>query len=121
MNRRTIQFIPNLFTLGNALLGCLGIIFVFNQQITPVQINALDVAGKNVSIIFGFNSRIYLASFMIYGAAILDFLDGFVARALNATSSLGVQLDSLADAITFGVLPGCIYYQLLAASFYSQP
>ncbi len=45
---------------------------------------------------------------------ILDLLDGFLARRLNVSSALGVQLDSLADLVSFGVLPGCILYHFLS-------
>lgn len=118
---RFIKFIPHLFTLANLLLGCLGIIYCFNDHIFPVQLNELDESGKNISVIFGFNNRLYLASFMIYAAAVVDFLDGFVARALKAQSPLGAQLDSLADVVTFGVLPACIYFQLLSAAYHLEP
>ena len=46
-------------------------------------------------------------------SAVLDFFDGFVARALKSNSDLGVQLDSLADMVTFGVLPGLTMYEML--------
>lgn len=116
-----IKFIPNLLTLSNLFLGCLGIVFCFSDHLFPVNAEELDASGKNLSIIFGFNSRLYLASFMIYAAAMVDFFDGFVARWLNATSEIGKQLDSLADSVTFGVLPGCIFYQMLAASYQLDP
>jgi len=118
---KLIRFIPNLFTLANLFLGCLGIIFCFNDHVFPVQLNELDQSGKNIGVIFGFNNRLYLASFMIYAAAVLDFLDGFVARALKAQSPLGMQLDSLADGVTFGVLPACIYFQLLSGAYHLEP
>jgi CDP-diacylglycerol--serine O-phosphatidyltransferase len=51
-----------------------------------------------------------MAAYFVLTAAILDFLDGFVARALNAQSELGKQLDSLADVVSFGVAPGMILY-----------
>src|SRR4249919_2073033 len=108
MLNKFIKFIPNLFTLGNLFLGCLGIVFCFNDHIFPVQANELDPSGKNIAVIFGFNSRLYLSSFMIFGAAVLDFFDGFMARWLKASSPIGGQLDSLADGVTFGVLPACI-------------
>ncbi len=78
-------------------------------------------AGKNLGVIFGFNNRLYISSFLIFTAAGLDFLDGFIARLLKAQSSLGEQLDSLADVVTFGVLPACIYYQLLTGAYRLEP
>ncbi len=116
-----IRHIPNMFTLGNLFLGCLGIVFVFNDRILPVALNELDPSGKNLGVIFGFNSRLYLASFMIFAAAVLDFFDGFFARLLHAHSPIGGQLDSLADGVTFGVLPALIYFQLLAGAWHLEP
>ena len=51
------------------------------------------------------------ASLFIGIAAIIDFLDGFVARLLKASSEMGKQLDSLADVVSFGVAPSMIIYQ----------
>lgn len=72
--------IPNLFTLGNLSCGVLAILFVFKDQ---AQTSAL----------------------LIIVAAVLDFFDGFLARALKVSGELGKQLDSLADLVTFGVAP----------------
>ena len=63
---------------------------------------------------------IYLASIFIAIAAVIDFLDGFVARLLKASSEMGKQLDSLADVVSFGVAPGMIVYQFLRLSFAQQ-
>lgn len=79
--------IPNLFTLSNLTLGVLAI-----QQI----ILSSDSAEPKVH-------------YYVFLAAFFDLLDGAVARALKVSSKLGVQLDSLADLITFGVLPTFIY------------
>ena len=53
-------------------------------------------------------------------AAIVDFLDGFVARLLKASSDMGKQLDSLSDVVSFGVAPSVILYQLLRTSFIKE-
>ena len=53
----------------------------------------------------------------LFADAIVDFLDGFFARLINATSEMGKQLDSLSDVVSFGVAPGVILYQLLRMSF----
>jgi CDP-diacylglycerol--serine O-phosphatidyltransferase len=65
--------------------------------------------------------KIWLGSLFIALAAVVDFLDGFVARLFNATSAMGKQLDSLADAVSFGVAPGLIVYQFLRLSYASAP
>ena len=61
--------------------------------------------------------KIWMASLFIGLAALVDFLDGFVARLFKATSEMGKQLDSLADLVSFGVAPGLIVYQFLRMSF----
>ena len=66
-----------------------------------------------LGIIYIFNGNMEEACYLIWLAAAFDFFDGFLARALKATSEIGKQLDSLADLVTFGVLPSLIYYQLL--------
>ncbi|MEO5967971.1 MAG: CDP-diacylglycerol--serine O-phosphatidyltransferase, partial [Ferruginibacter sp.] len=60
---------------------------------------------------------ITMASLFIGLAAVVDFLDGFVARLFNASSELGKQLDSLADVVSFGVAPAMIMYQFLRMSY----
>jgi len=59
-----------------------------------------------------FNGELILASYAIVIAAIFDFFDGFVARLLKGYSDIGKELDSLADVVSFGVLPSVIIYQL---------
>ncbi|MEM7381775.1 MAG: CDP-alcohol phosphatidyltransferase family protein [Bacteroidota bacterium] len=85
------QHIPNFFTLLNAFSGCIAVIFAVR--------NELD----------------YAALFVFIGI-FFDFFDGLAARALGVQSELGVQLDSLADMITSGLVPGIVMFQLLAMS-----
>lgn len=105
--------IPNLFTLLNLVFGCLAIIATLqNGLIVTANINGvqfLDIPEK-----------IWFASLFIGLAAVVDFLDGFVARLFKATSEMGKQLDSLADVVSFGVAPGMIVYQFLRLSFAQQ-
>jgi CDP-diacylglycerol---serine O-phosphatidyltransferase len=82
--------IPNAITLGNLLLGCVGLSFAAWG----------DFHG---------------AALCIFGAAVLDFLDGFAARLLKAQSAIGKDLDSLADVVSFGVLPAFILFQMAAS------
>lgn len=91
MVKEIVKFIPNLFTLGNLFCGLVGVFLAFN--------NGMHWAGV-----------------LIFIAAVFDFADGFVARLLNAQSELGKQLDSLADMVTFGVLPGVIMFNLILAA-----
>lgn len=84
------KFIPNTITSLNLLCGVLGIVFAF--------------AGR-ADISF---------PLMLLGA-VFDFCDGLVARALDAYSDMGKELDSLSDVITFGVLPSAMLYNLMKA------
>jgi CDP-diacylglycerol---serine O-phosphatidyltransferase len=82
----------------------------------PNFFTSLNLTSGFVSIIFILNGDIYTASWLILAAIIFDFLDGLAARMLNAYSEIGRELDSLADLISFGVVPGLIiYHQLYAA------
>ncbi|MEN9685743.1 MAG: CDP-diacylglycerol--serine O-phosphatidyltransferase [Bacteroidota bacterium] len=105
--------IPNLFTLLNLFFGCLAIVVIMQSGITI----AVDGNGENLVVI---PEKIYLASLFIGISAIIDFLDGFLARLLKVPSEMGKQLDSLADTVSFGVAPGLIVYQFLRLSFAQQ-
>ena len=85
---RIVRHIPNSITSMNLLCGVLGVIFTFQ--------GALDIAF-----------------YLMMAAAICDFLDGFAARMLNAYSAMGKELDSLADLISFGMLPSLMLYRRL--------
>ena len=108
-----IKQIPNIFTLLNLFFGCIAIILIMQTGLTI----AMDNSGQQVIVI---PEKIYWASAMIGIAAVIDFLDGFVARLLKATSPIGAQLDSLADVVSFGVAPGLIIYQFLLFSYAQQ-
>jgi len=105
--------IPNLFTLLNLFFGCIAIVFTLQTNLLLTQ----DANGNDVVIL---PEKIYLASIFIAIAAVVDFFDGFVARALKVSSEIGKQLDSLADVVSFGVAPGMIIYQFLRLSFSSD-
>ncbi|HEX6913744.1 MAG TPA: CDP-alcohol phosphatidyltransferase family protein [Chitinophagaceae bacterium] len=106
--------IPNIFTVLNLFFGCLAIVAMLQPGLTTT---IDDQNGLQVIIL---PENMYLASVFIGIAAVIDFLDGFVARLLKATSPLGAQLDSLADVVSFGVAPGMIVFQFLRWSFAQQ-
>ena len=108
-----IKQIPNLFTLLNLFFGCLAILVTVQTGLTV----SIDPSGQQTVEI---PEKIYWASIFIGIAAVVDFLDGFVARALKASSEMGKQLDSLADVVSFGVAPGMIVFEFLRRSFASQ-
>lgn len=102
--------IPNIFTLLNLVFGCLAIIVTLQNGIV-IQYSADGAQLVDIP------EKIWMASLFIGIAAVVDFLDGFVARLFNATSEMGKQLDSLADVVSFGVAPSMIVYQFLRMSF----
>jgi len=106
--------IPNFFTLLNLVFGCLAILFILQNGEQIVLIGSDGAVNVNLP------EKITWASYCIFGAAVIDFLDGFVARLFKATSEMGKQLDSLADVVSFGVAPGMILYQLLRIGFAQQ-
>jgi len=104
--------IPNIFTLLNLFFGCLAIVFALQTESVIIYVND-EFSGSS----FNIPEKLTWAGIFIGIAGIIDFLDGFVARLLNATSSMGKQLDSLSDVVSFGVAPAAIIYQLLRFSF----
>lgn len=108
--------IPNLITLLNLVLGCLAIVFLLQNSIVIVP-DESNLMGQRLELV---PEQLYLASLCIGLAAVVDFLDGFVARWLKAEGEMGKQLDSLADIVSFGVAPSIIIYQLLRLSLAKQ-
>jgi CDP-diacylglycerol--serine O-phosphatidyltransferase len=89
--------LPNLLTVLNLVSGCLGI---------------MHLLAGNYSI----------APWFIVASGVLDFFDGMLARALHVSSPIGKDLDSLADIVSFGVLPGFMAFYLIRLSAgYEQP
>jgi len=82
------KHIPNIITLINLFCGCCALISVLNDQFLP-------------------------AFFLLLIAGLADYSDGMIARILKVNSPLGKELDSLADMVSFGVVPGAILYSLL--------
>ena len=85
---KLFKHIPNTITSMNLLCGALGVIFTFR--------GALDIAF-----------------YLMLAAAVCDFFDGFSARLLKAYSAVGKELDSLADNISFGLLPAMMFHRRL--------
>lgn len=90
MNTNLRAFVPNLLTLCNLLCGCVGIWLLF--------------AGHPGA-----------AGVLVFVAALFDVFDGMVARMLGVSGPLGVQLDSLADVVSFGVLPSFMAFTMMRA------
>jgi len=82
----------------------------------PNFITLLNLLSGVLSIYLGTVGELQLAAMMIFIAAIFDFFDGFAARLLNAKSAIGVQLDSLADMVSFGVAPAFVLFYTIEYS-----
>ncbi len=78
----------------------------------PNAVTCLNLFSGCLGIVFAFQGNLQWAGYAIVIAAILDFFDGMLARMLKAYSAIGKELDSLADVVSFGVLPSVIIYQL---------
>jgi CDP-diacylglycerol---serine O-phosphatidyltransferase len=107
--------LPNIFTLLNLLFGCIAIVLFLQSN---ERILVLDEMG-NTEVFMP--ERMWMGALFLFGAAVIDFLDGFIARAFRATSEMGKQLDSLSDVVSFGVAPGVIIFQLLRISYAQEP
>ena len=90
------KHIPNALTCANLLSGCIGIVFAFKGDLT-------------------------ITAYAVLISGIFDFFDGFSARLLHVKSEIGKELDSLADVVSFGFLPGVVMFQLLSQSDFTSP
>jgi CDP-diacylglycerol--serine O-phosphatidyltransferase len=82
----------------------------------PNTVTCLNLFSGCVGIVYAFQGEWESASYAIVVAAVLDFCDGMLARLLKAYSVIGKDLDSLADVVSFGVLPSVIVYHLFLQS-----
>jgi len=85
------KHIPNLLTILNLICGC-------------------------IALYLSFHGRLVEAAYLIGLAAFFDFMDGAAARLLGISNPMGKELDSLADMVSFGVVPGSVVFHLLEAS-----
>lgn len=79
----------------------------------PNALTLLNLFCGVIAVIFAVNNNFVDAALFVFLGIFFDFFDGFAARKLNVQSELGVQLDSLADMVTSGVVPGIVIYKLL--------
>lgn len=87
--------LANILTLINLFSGCMAVVFLFNYQIE-------------------------LVPYCVLVSLVADFFDGFAARLTKSSSEIGLQLDSLADVVSFGLVPGAIIFQLLFQKYESS-
>ncbi len=88
------KHIPNFLTCLNLFCGCIATVMIAKNDLDHLE----------------------WAAFLVFAASIFDFLDGFAARMLKIHSPIGKDLDSLADVVTFGLVPGAILFRLLQMS-----
>lgn len=88
--------LPNVITLLNLFCGCVATLYAVENQLE-------------------------YAAYWVFLGIFLDFFDGYFARIFNVQSELGIQLDSLADMVTSGLVPGVVLYQLLQTALQAQP
>ncbi|MCM1311053.1 MAG: CDP-diacylglycerol--serine O-phosphatidyltransferase [Bacteroides sp.] len=82
---------------------------------TPNLITCLNITSGCIALVFAFAGKYDYASVAIIAAAVFDFLDGAMARALGAYSEMGKELDSLCDVVSFGLAPAALVYMQLPA------
>lgn len=105
--------LPNIFTLLNLFFGCVAIVYI-------LQNGLVSLTTQEGELMLMLPEKIYWASVFIGIAAVIDFLDGLIARIMNVHSNMGKELDSFADLVSFGVAPAMIVYQFLRLSFAKQ-
>lgn len=86
------------------------------QKHIPNFVTLLNLTCGAIAIVLSFDQALVAAAYFIALAAVFDFMDGMLARLLNAKSDIGLQLDSLADVISFGLAPSFIIYQMMLAA-----
>ena len=79
----------------------------------PNLITLLNLFSGSLAVIFAVKGNLVLAAIFVAAGIFFDFFDGLAARLLDVKSEVGLQLDSLADVVTSGVVPGIVIYQLL--------
>ena len=90
------------------------------KKYIPDFITSMNIACGAIGVVFAFKGRLDLAFWFMLAAAVFDFCDGFAARALDAYSDLGKELDSLCDCVSFGLLPAAMLYNCSSACLYSN-
>ena len=111
---RVVAVLPTLLTLANAACGFAAVTVAAKVQTVGLGEVALsaadDAAGRHL----------FVAAGLIFLAMVFDAFDGSAARLLGQSSELGAQLDSLCDALSFGVAPAFLMLQLVNHTFAGQ-
>ena len=91
-----LKHLPNFLTCCNLLCGCFGIVFLFEAEYRILH-----------------PETVVPAAWFVWAACVFDFFDGFAARWTKSTSAIGKELDSLADMVSFGLLPSLVMYHMM--------
>ncbi len=87
----------------------------------PNFVTLLNLLCGSIAVLFAVNNFFVTAALFVFLGIFFDFFDGLLARKLNVQSALGLQLDSLADMVTSGLVPGIILYKLIAIAVDAPP
>ena len=88
----------------------------FMKKHIPNFVTCLNLFSGCVGVTFAFAGQLQLAAYCVVLSGIFDFFDGLAARALHVKSPIGKELDSLADVVSFGLLPGAVLYHMLGVA-----
>jgi len=105
--------LPNILTLSNLFCGALAVIFILHAPQYIAEFNGVEYTITDPE-------PVYWASAMVVLAALFDFIDGLAARMLKLQSPFGREPDSLADMISFGLVPGMMLFRLLRGAYMSM-
>ncbi|MDC3388771.1 CDP-alcohol phosphatidyltransferase family protein [Flavobacteriaceae bacterium] len=87
----------------------------------PNIITLLNLFCGTIAVLFAVEGNLFMAAVFVILGIVFDFFDGFAARILDVKSELGLQLDSLADMVTSGVVPGIVLFKLFEKSLGNFP
>jgi len=86
------------------------------KSFIPNFVTLLNLFCGSIAVLFAVNNLFVAAAVFVFLGIFFDFFDGLLARKLNAQSDIGLQLDSLADMITSGLVPGIVMFKLISLS-----
>jgi len=86
------------------------------KKYIPNLVTLLNLFCGSIAVIFAVHNNFIAAALFVFLGIFFDFFDGLLARKLNVQSPLGVQLDSLADMVTSGLVPGIVMFKLISIS-----
>jgi len=91
------------------------------KKFIPNFVTLLNLLSGSIAVLFAVNNHFVTAALFVFLGIFFDFFDGLLARKLGVQSALGLQLDSLADMVTSGLVPGIILYKLIAITVNVPP